>query len=136
MSRTILRGILLTVAPIAAFALALASAAMYFGASDEHMQQDRARTQLRMLAGVIEQYRRDTGHLPLALGELTSPNPFPDGLGPYAKASSLIDPWGSPLYYGTFGTGDFIVFTLGSDHKIGGNGSSADFQVSSLASGH
>lgn len=90
-----------------------------------------AKTQLQTLAGKIEQYELDVGALPEALEHLaTAPGNAPNWLGPYAKTSEFVDPWGRPIEYRRPGqNGPFELVSLGADGKPGGDSVDQDIRV-------
>jgi len=100
------------------------------GESDRHMKWEIASAQTETLAAKIAQFKDDTGRLPASLEELVQANSNPRWLGPYAKQSSLKDPWGVPFHYRAIpSTGRFVLFTLGKDGQVGGTGDNADIQA-------
>ncbi|MGH8079233.1 MAG: type II secretion system protein GspG [Lysobacter sp.] len=87
-----------------------------------------AQSQIQTLGAKIETFKGDTGRLPESLRELTWPN----GLGPYARESEFVDPWQRPVYYRVIDDGkDCVVFSLGKDGRLGGEGQDADIQYTS-----
>ncbi len=89
-----------------------------------------AEAQLQTLAQKIEQYRMDTGSLPGSLQDLvTQPSSATGWLGPYAKASDLVDPWKTPVEYRVPGDGrQFDLVSLGADRAAGGQSLNADIR--------
>ena len=89
-----------------------------------------AEAQLQTLAQKIDQYRMDTGKLPGSLQDLvTQPANSTGWLGPYAKASDLVDPWKTPLEYRVPGDGrPFDLVSLGADSTAGGQSVDADIR--------
>ena len=85
-----------------------------------------ARVQVKKVAAMIEQYRIDAGEYPTDLEQLLEPGPQQSG--PYIQARDLRDPWFRPLYYRVDNNGrSFVLFTLGSDGRMGGDDENADF---------
>ena len=85
--------------------------------------------QLTTLAGKIDQFRSDTGRLPESLDQLATSPGIPGGLGPYAKAEELRDPWGTAIDYRRPGTnGPFELVSLGADGTAGGESVDADIR--------
>jgi general secretion pathway protein G len=80
------------------------------------------------LAGKVEQFEMDTGALPQRLEDLVKePGGVRGWLGPYAKDSSLKDPWNTPYDYRVPGDGaPFTIISLGDDRKPGGTGVDKD----------
>lgn len=80
------------------------------------------------LAGKIENYEMDTGVLPERLEDLVKePGNAKGWLGPYAKESSLRDPWNTPYEYKVPGdNAPFAVISYGDDKKPGGTGVDKD----------
>jgi general secretion pathway protein G len=93
-------------------------------ASTEGSARERlALSQVRHLGGKVAQYLADTGRLPETLGELATTA----GHGPYASAAELRDPWGRAYFYQRLDApGEFTVFTLGSNGRLGGRGDETD----------
>lgn len=89
-----------------------------------------AEAQLQTLAQKIDQYRMDTGALPASLQDLvTQPSNISGWLGPYAKASDLVDPWKTPLEYRVPGDGrPYELVSLGADGTAGGQSVDADIR--------
>lgn len=89
-----------------------------------------AQSQVQILAGKIENYRLDTGHLPSRLEDLvTQPSGVSGWLGPYAKLPEFNDPWGRPVEYRVPGNaGAFDLISLGADGKPGGSSYDADIR--------
>lgn len=89
-----------------------------------------AEAQLQTLAQKIELYRTDTGSLPGSLQDLvTQPSSATGWLGPYAKASDLVDPWKTPVEYRVPGDGrQFDLVSLGADRAAGGQSLNADIR--------
>lgn len=91
-----------------------------------------ARAQIKTLGEKIDEFRSDTGRLPLSLKELTWPN----GLGPYARDWELTDPWQRPVYYRADDDGKgFVLFSLGRDGRLGGEDDAEDVQFESSTKG-
>jgi general secretion pathway protein G len=102
------------------------------GADHTDRKSQQLRAQLVMLASAIEQFEKDSGALPRRLEELLA-KPV-DGLGPYARAKSLVDPWGAPIYYRLIPEPQrFVVFSLGEDGVLGGDVNSRDRQATGSA---
>ena len=91
-----------------------------------------ARIQVDALSAAVDAFHVDTGRFPTnaeGLNALTNPpDATPAWDGPYIKRrDSLIDPWGDPYHYLQPGKhGDFDIYTLGSDHREGGEGDARD----------
>ena len=102
------------------------------GADHTDRKSQQLRAQLVILASAIEQFEKDSGALPLSLEELVV-EPA-DGSGAYSRAKSLVDPWGTPIYYHRVpGPQRFVVFSLGEDGMLGGNVNSRDRQAMGAA---
>jgi general secretion pathway protein G len=115
--------------------LAGAVANQIFSSPDHSdMQSQRLRAQLDFMTDDIEQFEQDTGALPRSLEDLlVEPD---DGAGPYAKPKTLLDPWGYPIQYRRLASPHrFVVFSLGQDGMLGGNGNALDRQATGLANG-
>ena len=80
------------------------------------------------LAGKIENFEMDVGSLPERLEDLVKePGNAKGWLGPYAKESSLKDPWNTPYEYRVPGEGvPYVVISYGNDKKPGGTGVDKD----------
>lgn len=89
-----------------------------------------AKAQVQTLAEKIQSYQDDTGSLPQALEDLVrAPGNASGWLGPYAKASELKDPWGTPLDYRVPGDQQpFGLVSMGADRKAGGDSVDADIK--------
>ncbi len=90
-----------------------------------------ARAQLDALAKAITQYRLDTGHFPTNEQGLPALVKAPPGEprwnGPYLERGLPLDPWGRAYVYRVPGRdGDFDVYSLGKDGKVGGSGDAAE----------
>lgn len=80
------------------------------------------------LSGKVEQFEMDTGALPQRLEDLVKePGGAKGWLGPYAKESSLKDPWNTPYEYRVPGDGaPYVILSYGDDRKPGGSGVDKD----------
>ncbi len=89
-----------------------------------------ARAQVQTLVEKVDSYRMDTGRLPNALGDLvTQPGDAAGWLGPYARASELNDPWGTPFEFRVPGEGrPFEIVSYGADRSPGGDSVNADIR--------
>ncbi len=87
-----------------------------------------AKASVQTMAEKIQSYQLDTGSLPSSLDDLvTSPGGTSGWLGPYAKASDLKDPWGTPYEYRTPGDSQpFSLTSLGADKQAGGDSVNGD----------
>jgi general secretion pathway protein G len=108
---------------------AIAAGAVVVGAT-RYSRNDRwslARFQLELIASTVQLYRADTGQLPASLDALTlSDEPGP---GPYLSRRQLLDPWERALFYRVDpDRGGFVLFTLGRDGRLSGDGADADIQ--------
>lgn len=91
------------------------------------------RYRIRILELALKLYRLDTAYYPGTGQGLAALIKKPDagvGLarwrGPYLDATSIPpDGWGHPFEY-TFESGEFEIFSLGADGKMGGAGFNAD----------
>lgn len=82
----------------------------------------------------IDAYWLDTGHFPpqeQGLASLvTRPEGDPKWNGPYLQKAAPADPWGNPYVYRVPGSaGDYDLYSLGKDGKLGGDGEDADVGV-------
>jgi general secretion pathway protein G len=93
---------------------------------------ETAKIQVDALGAAIDSFNIDTGRFPTneeALKALVErPAGLPSWDGPYIKKKqSLIDPWGEPYKYRVPGkSGDYEIYSLGSDKKEGGEGDAGD----------
>lgn len=93
---------------------------------------ETAKIQVDALGAAIDSFNIDNGRFPTndeALKALVERPPgLPSWDGPYIKKKeSLIDPWGEPYKYKVPGkTGEYEIFSLGSDKKEGGEGDAGD----------
>ena len=95
-------------------------------------KSDAAKIQIERLSSVLDLYRLEVGRYPTEDEGLDAlmekPSDAENWNGPYLKkADSLIDPWGRPYGYKVPGeSGEFDIFTLGSDGQEGGEGEAKD----------
>ncbi|WP_154224315.1 type II secretion system protein GspG [Marinicella rhabdoformis] len=95
-----------------------------------HTKQIKSRYHLIKLDQAIAEYRLDTGYYPVALMDLAIDSEDPMWMGPYVKEKELTDPWGKKYHYQFFQhVGGYQLYTLGSDHSVGGSEQKQD-QVS------
>ncbi|HTU67083.1 MAG TPA: type II secretion system major pseudopilin GspG [Steroidobacteraceae bacterium] len=93
---------------------------------------ETAKIQVDALGAAVDSFHVDNGRLPTTEETLKALVERPAGLatwdGPYIKKKeSLIDPWGEPYRYRAPGkSGEYEVYTLGSDKKEGGEGEAGD----------
>jgi len=101
----------------------------------KHLRKAKSQTakiQVQALAAAVDSFHLDNGRYPTnaeGLKVLVSrPQNAPTWDGPYIqRRDSLIDPWGTPYFYKTPGrAGEFEIYTLGSDHREGGEGDAQD----------
>ncbi len=94
-----------------------------------------AKTQVKMLKGVLETMRLDIGRFPSAQEGLTLLNTPPTDeqiknlwKGPYLDEAIPLDPWNYAYQYSTPGAEGrpFALYSLGADGKRGGEGYNAD----------
>jgi len=90
-----------------------------------------AQLQLESVAAGVEMFRSDVGRYPTEAeglkALLVQPADVEGWTGPYVKsASTLKDPWASPILYRETGKETFEVVSLGSDHEAGGSGTRRD----------
>ncbi|EEA01144.1 general secretion pathway protein G [Burkholderia sp. H160] len=86
-----------------------------------------ARAQIDSLSKALDQYRLDTGVYPTTEEGLqalmTKPQDATNWDGPYLQKAVPPDPWGRPYHYTSPGEhGDYDLYTLGKDGKVGGTG--------------
>lgn len=119
--------IILVVVPIGGI---VAFAATRILGGGDRARVNLARAQVQTLVEKVDSYRMDTGRLPNALGDLvTQPGDAAGWLGPYARASELNDPWGTPFEYRVPGEGKpFDVVSYGADRSAGGDSVNADIR--------
>ncbi|MBL8262097.1 MAG: type II secretion system protein GspG [Xanthomonadaceae bacterium] len=85
------------------------------------------RLHVEQVAAAVEQYRIDTGYLPMSLDDLLDEGPA--GLGPYIRGPLSRDHWGRALLYSVDPDGrGFTVFSLGRDGRLGGRGADEDVE--------
>lgn len=94
-----------------------------------------AQLQLNTVATEVESFRDDVGRYPTAQEGLTAlvkePASVTGWTGPYAKASSLKDPWGRDiLYVPDPGGQTFLVESLGPSGKPNGQGANRTLTAS------
>jgi len=93
----------------------------------------KAKSDLAVLAGAIDQFQLDTGRYPTTSEGLSSLREQPNGLsgwrGPYLKQELVNDPWGNPYQYtvpGQNGRDGYSVESYGADGAPGGDGDNQD----------
>ncbi len=83
------------------------------------------KAQVVALGAKVAAFRDDNGRMPATLRDLLRA----DGQGPYAREAELVDAWGRSFYYRVAGNGpDYLIFSLGSDGRLGGEGAASDQQ--------
>ena len=93
---------------------------------------ETAKVQVQALAAAVDSFHLDNGRYPTNAEGLKvlidRPGAAPAWDGPYIqRRDSLMDPWSTPYLYKTPGhAGEFDVYTLGSDHREGGDGDARD----------
>lgn len=93
---------------------------------------ETAKIQVDALSAAVDSFNIDTGRFPSNEEALKALVERPAGLetwdGPYIKKrESLIDPWGEPYKYRLPGaSGEYDIYSLGSDNKEGGEGDAGD----------
>jgi len=91
-----------------------------------------ARIQVDALSAAVDAFHVDTGRFPTSTEGLNAlmdpPEATPAWDGPYLKRrDSLLDPWGEAYHYVLPGKhSEFDLYTLGSDHREGGEGDARD----------
>ncbi|MFL6600221.1 MAG: type II secretion system major pseudopilin GspG [Steroidobacteraceae bacterium] len=91
-----------------------------------------ARIQVDALSAAVDAFHVDTGRFPTSTEGLNAlmdpPETTPAWDGPYIKRrDSLVDPWGDAYHYAHPGKhAEFDLYTLGSDHREGGEGDARD----------
>ncbi|WP_297575157.1 type II secretion system major pseudopilin GspG [uncultured Deefgea sp.] len=91
-----------------------------------------AASQMKSIAGALDQYRLDTGRYPsteLGLNSLTKkPADESKWSGPYLMKDAPNDPWDKPYIYTIPGENghDYELKSYGLDGKPGGSGEDAD----------
>ena len=93
---------------------------------------EAAQIQIEKLGGVLDLYRLEVGVYPSVGEGLTAlvdrPGSVENWNGPYLKnRDSLVDPWGRSYQYRFPGEhGEYDLWTLGADGKLGGDGENRD----------
>lgn len=83
---------------------------------------------LQRLDAAIRANRADRGALPASLDELLHAEA--SGQGPYAREIDLRDAWLREFYYRRSERADaYVLFSLGKDGAIGGDGEDADIGI-------
>ena len=93
-------------------------------------KKDLARPKMAIIESALERFGLDCGLYPDDSEGLEALLVAPSGLeekwmGPYLKASQLLDPWGNPIIYigeGEINPGSFDLISLGADGSEGGEG--------------
>lgn len=97
----------------------------------KHTYQDKARYQLQRLVGSLQDFRTLEDRFPEKLEALVAYEL--EGGVRLISRSHIIDPWGRPFFYRRSEDGDaFLLFTLGADGRIGGEGQSTDLEIAGL----
>jgi general secretion pathway protein G len=97
---------------------------------------ETAKIQVDALSAAIDSFNIDNGRFPTTEEALNALIERPAGLatwdGPYIKKkASLVDPWGEPYKYRVPGnSGEYEVYSFGSDKKEGGTGDASDVGAS------
>jgi len=93
----------------------------------------KAKSDLAVLAGEIDEFQVDCGRLPTAQEGLDALRNPPSGVtgwkGPYLKKDLTNDPWGNPYVYqtpGPNGHDGYLIESYGADGAAGGEGENAD----------
>lgn len=94
-------------------------------------QVKTTQAQIELLSGAIERFRIDVGRYPTELEGLqvllTKPGDVQGWAGPYLSKDAIPkDAWGRPFIYKEGENGRFIVRSLGSDGREGGEGDAKD----------
>jgi len=101
----------------------------------KHLRKAKAQTaaiQIEALGAAVDSFNLDVGRFPTreeSLRALVSkPATATNWDGPYIKKeASLTDPWGRPYEYAYPGkSGEYDIYSLGSDGRTGGEGDAAD----------
>ena len=89
-----------------------------------------AKASIQQLSNAIDTYYLDTGQLPDRLEDLVrEPASAENWNGPYAKQSTLTDPWDQQWEYRVPGDhGAYDLISLGADGAPGGEGNNADIK--------
>ena len=77
-------------------------------------EEKEARSELLILRGALEEYRKDVGRYPTdseQLSVLFMDPKAPGWKGPYLMSDSLVDPWQHPYVYGQFREIIFVAST-------------------------
>ncbi len=86
---------------------------------------------LKELVEASLEHRLDTNHYPNNLFDLAfEPSNKGWWLGPYIKEKDILDPWGEPYHYLVDPANHtIIIYTLGSDHVVGGQDQASDLII-------
>jgi general secretion pathway protein G len=95
---------------------------------------DIARLQLRQMQTALTLFSLDTRAYPTSeeglAALLSSPKAVDGWRGPYVKnADALLDPWGQKVSYAPTPAGGYVLASLGSDRKPGGEGAAQDLEL-------
>lgn len=92
-----------------------------------------AKSNIKMLEGIVLHFQTDCGRLPNEQEGLRALLQAPSDItgkwdGPYVKPTDIVDPWGVEYLYRCPGqrNHDFDIFTYGADMQEGGEGEAAD----------
>jgi general secretion pathway protein G len=97
---------------------------------------DLARLQLRQVQNALTLFQLDVRRYPTTdegiAALLETPNGVENWRGPYLRNGGLLeDPWGHPLSYSSEDD-HFVVGSLGSDRRSGGEGTGADIRLADV----
>ncbi|EHT4940757.1 TPA: type II secretion system major pseudopilin GspG [Vibrio vulnificus] len=89
-----------------------------------------AGAQIELLTSALNTYRLDMGEYPSTEQGLNAlmQNPSGSGMwnGPYLAKDLPMDPWNRPYHYELKPNYEFVLYTLGRDNKVGGEGEDQD----------
>ncbi|WP_223789035.1 type II secretion system protein GspG [Marinicella meishanensis] len=111
------------------FILAVALLLAWLNATERKCanKQIQSKVEMHQLIHAIELYKTDTGHDPTKLIDLSVNPPVPGWLGPYISEKELVDPWGHAYrYVPILQSGQIILYHLGADGEVGGDGALRD----------
>lgn len=94
-------------------------------------KQKAAKAQIEMIGTALDAFRLDVGRYPTTEEGLEvlwkNPGNIEGWDGPYLPKAVKADPWGnSYVYKSPGGHGDYDLYSLGADGKVGGKGENKD----------
>lgn len=121
-------GIIISLSILGVAFLVLITYITFFDTGTSHSKQNYAIRELSRIDKSLEDYRLDINSYPSSLLELVEDDETNSmWMGPYLRNKLLKDPWNQNYHYQYFpDRKGYQLYTLGSDHTIGGDGEAKD----------